>query len=94
MAAELADGIITSVKVPADTIENVIDPAAEAAQAAGRAAPKILATRWSIHASNEDDARITSYNVCYTKLLRTPPAAARPPRARESRESRPSYNFV
>jgi len=56
MAAELADGIITSVKVPADTIENVIDPAAEAAQAAGRAAPKILATRWSIHASNEDDA--------------------------------------
>jgi coenzyme F420-dependent glucose-6-phosphate dehydrogenase len=56
MAAELADGIITSVKVPADTIENVIEPAARAAAVVGREPPKILATRWSIHAADEDEA--------------------------------------
>jgi len=56
LAAELADGIITSVKVPADTIENVIEPARKAAAAAGREPPAILATRWSIHAANDDDA--------------------------------------
>lgn len=56
LAAELADGIITSVKVPADTFANVIEPAREAARQAGRPAPPILATRWSIHAADEDDA--------------------------------------
>lgn len=56
LAAELADGIITSVKVPADTIEKVVEPAARAAEAAGREPPTILATRWSIHAANDDDA--------------------------------------
>lgn len=56
LAAEKAEGIITSVKVPADTFENVIEPARVAAEAAGRPAPRILATRWSIHAASEDDA--------------------------------------
>jgi coenzyme F420-dependent glucose-6-phosphate dehydrogenase len=56
LAAEYAQGIITSVKVPADTFENVIDPARQAATAAGRPAPRILATRWALHAATEDDA--------------------------------------
>ncbi len=56
LAAEHADGIITSVKNPADTISQVIDPARAAAAAAGRPAPDILATRWSILAGSEDDA--------------------------------------
>jgi coenzyme F420-dependent glucose-6-phosphate dehydrogenase len=56
LAARLADGIITSVKVPAITKERVTDPAHEAAAAAGRPDPRILATRWSIYAQNDDDA--------------------------------------
>jgi coenzyme F420-dependent glucose-6-phosphate dehydrogenase len=55
LAAQKAQGIITSVKVPADTFGRVIGPANEAAAAAGRPTPRILATRWSIHASTEDD---------------------------------------
>ena len=56
LAAEYADGIITSVKDPADTLAQVIEPARAAAAAAGRAAPRILAARWSLHASSEADA--------------------------------------
>ncbi len=56
LAAQKAEGIITSVKVPADTFEKVIAPAREAAAAAGRDAPRILATRWSILAGDEDEA--------------------------------------
>jgi len=56
LAARRAHGIITSVKVPSDTIENVIAPATAAAQEAGRPAPLILATRWSIFAGNDDEA--------------------------------------
>lgn len=56
LAATRADGIITSVKDPADTIEKVVEPAAEAAAEAGRPAPRLLATRWSIFAAGEDEA--------------------------------------
>lgn len=56
LAAELADGIITSVKVPAETRERVIDPAHEAAEAAGKADPRILASRWSVLAQSQDEA--------------------------------------
>jgi coenzyme F420-dependent glucose-6-phosphate dehydrogenase len=56
LAAEFADGIITSVKVPKDTIANVIDPARRAAAEVGRPQPRVLATRWSIHAASEGDA--------------------------------------
>jgi coenzyme F420-dependent glucose-6-phosphate dehydrogenase len=56
LAATLAEGIITSVKDPADTFERVITPAREAAEEAGRPAPRILATRWSLHADSEDEA--------------------------------------
>ncbi len=56
LAATKAEGIITSVKVPAETIENVVAPGREAAAAAGRPDPRILATRWSIFAQSEDEA--------------------------------------
>lgn len=56
LAAHKADGIITSVKVPAETIERVVEPARVAAEEVGRPAPRILATRWSIKADNEDEA--------------------------------------
>ncbi|HAX81252.1 MAG TPA: LLM class F420-dependent oxidoreductase [Actinobacteria bacterium] len=56
LAAEFADGIITSIKVPADTLADVIDPARQAAADLGRPAPRVLATRWAIHAGSEDDA--------------------------------------
>lgn len=56
LAAQRADGIITSVKVPADTVANVVDPAGAAAAEAGKPPPRILATRWSILADNDDDA--------------------------------------
>ncbi|MFO7549468.1 MAG: TIGR03557 family F420-dependent LLM class oxidoreductase [Acidimicrobiia bacterium] len=56
LAARMADGIITSVKDPVDTIAKVIEPAAAAAAEAGRDAPKVLATRWSVFASDLDEA--------------------------------------
>ncbi len=56
LAARRAEGVVTSVKVPADTMERVIDPAREAAEQAGRPMPKVLATRWSVFAADEDEA--------------------------------------
>ena len=56
LAAEKAEGIITSVKDPADTLEKVVEPARAAAREAGRPDPKILTTRWSIKADDEDEA--------------------------------------
>jgi coenzyme F420-dependent glucose-6-phosphate dehydrogenase len=56
LAAELADGIITSVKDPAVTFERVIDPARSAALAAGRDPLPVMASRWSVRADNNDDA--------------------------------------
>lgn len=56
LAARLADGIITSVKDPATTIERVVEPAQTAAAAAGRPAPLLLATRWSVLAGSEEEA--------------------------------------
>lgn len=57
LAARLADGIITSCKVTEETLERVVEPAREAAERAGRErAPSLLATRWALHASSEDEA--------------------------------------
>jgi coenzyme F420-dependent glucose-6-phosphate dehydrogenase len=56
LAAKYAEGIITSVKDPAITLEKVIDPARAAAESLGRPAPRILATRWALHAANDDEA--------------------------------------
>jgi coenzyme F420-dependent glucose-6-phosphate dehydrogenase len=56
LAAELADGIITSVKVPEETRERVIEPANVAAAASGRPEPRILASRWSVLAQSQEEA--------------------------------------
>jgi len=56
LAATKAEGIITSVKDPADTFAKVIEPARAAAAAIGRPEPMILASRWSIKAGNDDEA--------------------------------------
>lgn len=56
LAATKAEGIITSVKDPAVTVERVIEPAAAAAAEAGRATPRLIASRWSIRADSEDEA--------------------------------------
>lgn len=56
LAARAAEGLITSVKDPAVTKERVVDPARRAAETAGRQSPRLLATRWSIHATNEEEA--------------------------------------
>jgi G6PDH family F420-dependent oxidoreductase len=52
LAAELADGVITSVKDPAETHERVIEPLERAADEK-RA---VLATRWTLHARDADEA--------------------------------------
>jgi coenzyme F420-dependent glucose-6-phosphate dehydrogenase len=56
LAARLADGIITSVKVPDETFERVIIPARNAADEVGRAHPRVLASRWSVFARDHDEA--------------------------------------
>ncbi len=56
IAATMTDGIITSVRSPAETIRHVVEPAAEAAKKAGRSSPPIMATRWCIYAGDEDEA--------------------------------------
>lgn len=52
LAAELADGVITSVKDPDETNANVIEPL----KLAARDARMVLATRWTLHARDEDEA--------------------------------------
>jgi len=59
LAATKAQGVITSVKQPSVTLERVIDPARKAASDAGRPNPKILASRWSIRATNDEEAWTT-----------------------------------
>lgn len=56
LAGEMAQGVITSVKDPAETLERVVEPVRAAAEEAGRPAPTILATRWSIFARDQDEA--------------------------------------
>ncbi len=56
LGACLADGIITSVKDPAEAMAKVVLPARRAAAAAGCPAPKLVATRWAVVASNEEEA--------------------------------------
>jgi coenzyme F420-dependent glucose-6-phosphate dehydrogenase len=56
LAGEMAQGVITSVKDLAETVERVIDPVRTAAADAGRPDPIILATRWSLFANNDEEA--------------------------------------
>lgn len=56
LAGEKAQGVVTSVKDPADTMERVVEPLRQAARDAGKADPTVLATRWAIYADDEDEA--------------------------------------
>lgn len=56
LAGELAQGVITSVKDPAETREKVLEPLRHAAREKGRPDPTVLATRWSIFAGTDDEA--------------------------------------
>jgi coenzyme F420-dependent glucose-6-phosphate dehydrogenase len=56
LAGQLAQGVIASVKDPAETIDRVIAPLKTAASESGNPEPMVLATRWSLFASNEDEA--------------------------------------
>jgi coenzyme F420-dependent glucose-6-phosphate dehydrogenase len=56
LAGQKAQGVITSVKDPAETVERVIEPLRAAATAAGRPDPIVLATRWSLWAADQDEA--------------------------------------
>lgn len=56
LAGERADGVITSVKDPADTLERVVEPLRRAASEAGHPDPTVLATRWSIWAEDDEEA--------------------------------------
>jgi len=56
LAGELAQGVITSVKDPAETREKVVEPLRHAARERSRPDPAILATRWSIFAESDDEA--------------------------------------
>jgi coenzyme F420-dependent glucose-6-phosphate dehydrogenase len=54
-AGTYADGLITSVKDPADTVAKVIDPYRKAATEAGKE-HLVLATRWTVLADGPDEA--------------------------------------
>ena len=56
LAGESAQGVITSVKDPAETLEKVVQPLREATRDKGRPDPIVLATRWSIFAQDDDEA--------------------------------------
>ena len=51
-----ADGLITSVKVPAETVERVIDPFRGALAERGKKDAVVMATRWLVYAQDEDEA--------------------------------------
>ncbi len=56
LAGEKAQGVVTSVKDPAETTERVIEPLRAAAEQSGNPDPTVLATRWSLFAADEDEA--------------------------------------
>ncbi|MEM7131429.1 MAG: TIGR03557 family F420-dependent LLM class oxidoreductase [Chloroflexota bacterium] len=56
LAAEKADGIVASVKVPADTIEKVLTPAGRDAKNPKSDQTGLLTSRWSVFAKDSDEA--------------------------------------
>jgi len=56
LAGRRAQGVVTSVKDPAETVERVLDPLRAAAREAEAPEPRVLATRWSLLASDRDEA--------------------------------------
>ena len=56
LAGQLAQGVIASVKDPVETVERVIEPLKAAASESGNPDPALLTTRWSLFASNDEEA--------------------------------------
>lgn len=56
LAGRMADGLIVSVKVPAEALEQIIEPCRRVAKEAGRPRPTLVAQRWAILAKDEDEA--------------------------------------
>ena len=56
LAGRKADGVIVSVKDPAEAVERVIGPVREEAAARGRPAPAVLTSRWALLAGDDDEA--------------------------------------
>ena len=56
LATRRAQGIITSVKDPASTMERVVQPAREIAASEGRSTPTLVTTHWSVFADSNDEA--------------------------------------
>lgn len=55
-AGSHVDGLLTSVKAPEETLERVIEPFRGACETRGVTDPRIVATRWVVLASSEDEA--------------------------------------
>ncbi len=51
-----ADGLITSVKVAAETVEKVVTPFREALATRGAQGARIMATRWAVYAGDDAEA--------------------------------------
>lgn len=56
LAGHRAQGVVTSVKDPVETFERVVHPLRASAESHGNPDPTILATRWSLFASDHDEA--------------------------------------
>ena len=56
LAGEKAQGVVTSVKDPNETLERVVEPLRASAAESGNVDPMVLATRWSIFAENDEEA--------------------------------------
>jgi coenzyme F420-dependent glucose-6-phosphate dehydrogenase len=93
LAGELAQGVITSVKEPAETREKVVEPLRHAARERSRPDPTILATRWSIFAESDDEAWEAIYSW---RGLRAPGRleAVDPAELRERADDMPRDEFL
>jgi coenzyme F420-dependent glucose-6-phosphate dehydrogenase len=56
LAAGQTDGLIISVKGVDDAIDRVVEPARAEADGEGRGEPALIASRWSVRGSNDDEA--------------------------------------
>lgn len=56
LAGQKAQGVIVSVKDPKEIFEQVIEPARQAAAEAKRPTPKVMASRWTILAKDDEEA--------------------------------------
>ncbi|HZJ48958.1 MAG TPA: TIGR03557 family F420-dependent LLM class oxidoreductase [Acidimicrobiia bacterium] len=56
LAALRAQGVITSVRDPATTLERVVEPARAVAEAEGKPVPTLVTTHWTVFAQDDREA--------------------------------------